>query len=312
MPLLIGIAFRQIKPVRPYANPVFRVLNIAMIWAMLPIIVFFSIARYSSFNKILGFGYTFVLALIGLGVCVLLAIVLSFCMHFDRKKTTATTLNSAFMNVSYLGLPVVYALGAGGVLGPTLNGATALGPATLYAVAIAVPHLIFGVAIASTIKKKRLSPRFLLGNVVTFPAMFALIAALLFVGFHAPAPSVIVNIFDVHLAKPFSVLMILIVGHQMRIADPRKYASTIGMVGAVRFLVCPLVTYALIGVFGLSMATDLSPKPAMIMAIMPPAIFNLILAHKYKLDLKLYGATVTYLTFVSLFVALPLMVWLIF
>jgi len=45
---------------------------------------------------------------------------------------------------------------------------------------------------------------------------------------------------------------------------------------------------------------------------MPPAIFNIILAYNFKLDLKLYGAMVFYSTFVSLFVALPIMIYLVF
>jgi len=232
-------------------------------------------------------------------------------MQHDRKTTIAITLNSAFMNVTYLGLPLVYAMvGVGG-----------LGPASLYAVAIGIPHLALGVALASGAAKKRVSARFVLENVLIFPATIALITALLFVGFKAPLPDVAQNTFEDYLAKPFFALMLLFVGYQMPIVDPRKYASKLATVGTIRFLVGPRVTYALIMLLGLTITgagTDFesakpgSAKPSLIQAIMPPAVFNIFLAYNFKLDLELYGAMVFYLTLISLFVALPIMIFLVF
>ncbi len=268
---------------------------------MLPTVVFVSIARYSA-GEIAGFSYAAVFAFVGLGVCFVLATGLSTLMRHDRKTTIAVTLNSAFMNVTYLGLPLVYAMvGIGG-----------LGPASLYAVAIGIPHLALGVALAASAGKRRVTPRFVLENVLVFPATIALIAALLFVGFNAYLPNVIRGTFDVYLAKPFFALMLIFVGYQMPIVNPIKYASKLVTVGVVRFLICPIVTLALIWMAGLSIATDISPQPSLIQSIMPPAVFNIFLAYNFKLDLKLYGAMVFYLTLISLFVALPLMIHFVF
>ena len=263
---------------------------------MLPTVVFVSIARYTM-RDILGFGNAMVFALFGLSSCFVLAVGLSTLMHHDRKTTVALALNSAFMNVAYLGLPLVHAM-----LGPE-----GLGPATLYAMAIGIPHLILGVALAASVGKRRVTLRFVLENVLVFPATIALIAALLFVGFHAHLWDIVRDTFDTHLATPFFAMMLLFVGYCMPLVDPRKYASKLLMVGTLRFLVCPLVTLALISVIGLNLVTDLSPKPSLIQSMMPPAVFNIILAHNFKLDPKLYGAIVLYLTFFSLLVALPLM-----
>jgi hypothetical protein len=203
------------------------------------------------------------------------------------------------MNVTYLGLPVVYALlGSGG-----------LGPASLYAMGIGIPHLVFGIMLASSAAKKRVTLGSLIETVVTFPAAFALIVALLFVGFGAPLPDVVRDFFDANLAKIFFALMLLVVGYQMVIIKPRKYAGLLTTVGAIRFLICPLVTYIGILALGLKMS-DLTPMPALIQAAMPPAIFNMILAYNYNLDRKLYGALIFYLTLISLFVVLPLLFFL--
>ena len=303
--IILGVVARviasRIKILGLLAKPAFHYLYMLILWVMLPTVVFVSIARYT-LRAILGFSSAVVFAFVGLGVCFVLAVGLSALMHYNRKTTIAVTLNSAFMNVTHLGLPLVYAMvGIGG-----------LGPASLYAVAIGIPHLVLGVAFAASAGKRRVSPRFVVENVLVFPATIALITAMLFVGFHAHLPDVVRETFDVYLAKPFFALMLIFVGYQMPLVNPRKYASKLATVGVIRFLVCPLVVFALIGIVGLNIATDISPKPALIQSLMPPAIFNIFLAYNFKLDLKLYGAMVFYLTFVSLFVALPLMIHLVF
>lgn len=290
--LIAGIVAQRPKILKS----AFRFLNVTVIWAILPAIIFVSIGRIS-LPQIDYYYYAIVLAFIGLGFCFVLAAMVASLMHLNRKTSIAIVLNAAFMNVTYLGLPIVYAL----------IGLEGLGPASLYAMAIGIPHLIFGVVFAGSGEKKRVSPSLILEKLVTFPAVFALIVALLFVGFEVSVPSLILNTFDNYLAWPFFALMLLLIGYQIPLVNPRKYAWVLTTVGTIRLLICPLVTYFFISLFSLSIAGDISPKPALIQAVMPPAVFNMILAHHFKLDLKLYGAIVFYLTFVSIFVALPLM-----
>ena len=267
---------------------------------MLPIIVFVSIARYS-LDYFLSISTAAILAFASLGTGFVLAVVISNIMNLDRKTTIAITLNSAFMNVTYLGFPLVYAM----------LGIAALGPASLYAVVISVPNLALGVALASAASKKHVNAGFVIENVLIFPATIALIAATLFLGFNAQLPSVLSDTFDIYLAKPFFALMLVFVGYQMPIVDPRKYKSKLATVGVIRFLVSPLVTYGLMIAMGLTIR-DATSKPSLILAIMPPAVFNIFLAHNFNLDRKLYGAIVFYLTIISLFIVLPLMIFLVF
>jgi predicted permease len=275
-------------------NKFFRLVNTFAIWVILPVVVFISTARYTS-GQILGFGNALLLGFLGAGVCFVSAVVISHISKEDRKTTVATTMNSAFMNTTYLGFPAVY----------ILIGAGALGPAALYAIGIGTLHITFGTAMASKISKRRLTSRDLVMTVLTFPAVFALIAALIFVAFQAFLPTVITGAFDTYLAMPFFAIMLVLVGYQIPLVNPRKYVGQLSTVGGLRFLVCPLVTYLFILILGLNLKTDISPKPSLLLSAMPPAVFNIILAHNFKLDMKMYGAMVFYLTLVFLFIVLP-------
>lgn len=292
-----GIALQRVKA----AKPVFRVINLLVIWVMLPAIVFSSIA-YKSPTWILGAALP--LAFVGLGVCFILSMTIARAMHLDKKASAAMILNASFMNVTYLGLPIVYAL-----FGPA-----GLGPASLYAMAIGVMHLTFGVALATSAAGKKVSLRSIMLGVLTFPAAFALIVALLFVGLRAlggaPPPAEMKTALD-YLAKPSFFLMLLFVGYKMPPINPRKYISSLATVGIIRSLICPIVTYFCIIVLpGVEIVGPIA-KSALIMAAMPPAVFNMVIANKFKLDLKLCGALVFYLTLVSLFLVLPLTVYIL-
>ncbi|MGC8817238.1 MAG: AEC family transporter [Candidatus Hadarchaeum sp.] len=304
---LIRVITHQIKSLRflkPVADKGFSLLNTLAIWVMLPAVVFVSISRYSMVELAM-MGNAFVLAFFGMGVCFVSSVAVSRISGDDRKTMVAIVLNSAFQNVTFLGFPIIYAFF-------DVRGLNGLGPAALYAVGISVPHLILGVMLASTAVRKKISVGTVVENVITFPAAFALIIALLFVAFSAPLPTVARAFFDTYLTKPFFALMLLLVGYQMPVVSPRKYVKDITMVSLLRFIVCPLVTYGLIMALGLSLHTDITPRPSMILAIMPPGFFNMMLAWNYKLDLKMYSAIIFYTTLLSLFIVLPLTYMFIF
>ena len=285
-----GMALQRVKVAKPF----FRFVDKLVILVLLPAVVFGAIA-WQTPTKILGAAVP--LAFIGLGVCLVPLLFVAGSMRFDKKESTAIILNSAFMNVTYLGLPLVYILGGD------------MGPASLYAMAIGVVHLTFGLVLLNSAAKKKTSLRKIVLRVLTFPAAFVLIVALLFAFLGRP-PYSIQPIFTDYLSKPSFVLMLLYVGYKLPLVNPRKYLRPLAIVGIFRFAVCPLITYVGILAFGLEL-TGLTAKPALIMAVMPPAVFNIVLAHEFKQDLKLYGTIVLYLTIVSLFVALPLMMYIL-
>jgi hypothetical protein len=302
VPLLVfvGIGFRlasqrHARLKRPVGR-FFKFLQAYAISVILPSIVFVAIARCPP-TDLVGFSNAFVLGFLVMGICFVSSVCISQRVGDDQQKTIALSLNSGFMNVAYLGFPAVYA-----VLGPG-----ALGPAALYAMGVGIPHVLLGTVLLTLAAKRRISASSLAISVVSFPAVFALIAALLFVGFGAPIPPFIHEPFNAYIAPVFFTLMLLLVGYQVTLISPKKYRDELLSVGVFRFVISPILTYIFIVALRLDFARDLSPKPALLQSAMPPAVFNLILAHNFGLDTRIYGALVFYLTLASLVFVLPVM-----
>ncbi len=274
----------------------FRFLHAYTIIIILPVVVFFSIARYSPAD-VLGFSNSFAIGFLVSGICFVVSVMISKRVGDSRERTVALALNSGYMNVTYLGFPVIYAV----------LGSSALGPAALYAMGVGIPHVILGTVLLTLLSKRKVEPRALTISVISFPAVFALIAALLFVVFSAPLPSSLYTSFDQYVAPVFFTLMLLLVGYQTTITSPKQYKDELLSVGAFRFVVSPVLAYVFIVALGLDITRDLTPKPALLQSSMPPAVFNLVLAHNFKRDTKLYGALMFYPTLFFLFVVLPLL-----
>jgi len=269
---------------------------------VLPALVFSSIAIQRP-DQMYTLGTPAALALIGLGGTAILSAAITRAGKMDRERSVAIFLNASFMNYTFLGLAVVYTVV--GIL-PGATGISGVGVASIYAVAMGVVHLTVGVALAAGGLKKRISIRKVTLSILTFPAAFALIVALIFVSFDVTFPIWTQSWVD-KFANPAVVLMLLAAGYKMPLVDPRKYLSPLVTVGAIRLIACPIVTLGAIKLLGVSGTVAHS---ALILSCMPPGIFNLILAQRFGLDLRMYGALVFYLTLVSLFVAVPMVVFL--
>lgn len=298
-----GVGLKLLSRRPPLRGPLqkfFSYLNAFAMCVILPLVVFFSVARFNP-TMIVGFANAAVLALLSCGVCFVFSVAISHVLGHGRKKVITLALNSAFMNVTYLGFPVVY----------TLVGPAGLGPAAIYAVGIGIPHIIFGSILMSAVAQKKIALKDIMLNILTFPAAFALIVALLFVFLNAIIPSLFLNFFDTYLTLPFFLLLLLLVGYLTPIVRPRKYGKDLVTVGAFRFLVSPLITY--VAVFGLGLAFTPeyhTPKPSLIESAMPPAVFNVLLARHYELEEERHGAIVFYLNLVFLFVVFPFL-WMV-
>lgn len=298
--VLAGVALGQLGGRhRALARPLskfFRFLHSYAIAVILPVVVFFSIARFSPAD-VLGFSSAFAIGFLVSGICFVGSVLISGRVGEDRERTVALALASGYMNVAYLGFPAVYSL-----LGPG-----ALGPAALYAMGVGIPHVILGTVLFTLLSKKRVEARALILSVISFPAVFALLAALLFVALGAPIPVAFYTPFDELIAPLFFALMLLLVGYQTVLTDPREYRDELISVGAFRFVISPVLAYIFVVAFGLDFGRDLSPKPSVLQSAMPPAVFNLILAHNFKRDVRLYGALTFYPTLFFLFVVLPVL-----
>lgn len=295
-PLGIGILARETKKL----DSIFKGIYALVLWVILPALIFGSVAIQRP-DQMYDLGGPVALALIGLGSTAALSTIFTRITQADKKRSIAVFLNASFMNYTFLGLAVVYTIV--GVI-PGVTGVGGLGIASIYAVAMGVIHLTVGVALAASGTKEGTNLRSIILSILTFPAAFALIVALIFVGFNVGWSIELQSWVD-KFANPAVFLMLLAAGYHMPIVDPRKYLPTISMVGFIRLLVCPLVTYGAIVLFGFGRTVG---SAALLLAAMPPGVFNIILAEKFDLDLELYSAAIFYPTLISLFVSVPIIV----
>lgn len=294
VPLGFGFFASQIRRIWP----IFRILRAIVIWVVFPVLIFGSVAVLT-ITKLFAMASSAVLACLALGVSAALSAMVVYWGKMGRKEGVSVLLNSTFMNYTFLGLAVVYAI---------TRSVEGLAAASIFAVTAGVIHLTVGFALTASMSPRgRAEARSITYSFLTFPPAFALIAAILFVGFGASPPGgyeglkQVVGIF----AGPGVVIMSLVAGSQMFFSSPIKHLRRLASIGAVRLVACPLAVY---GFIFLMDVREIVAHTALIQAIMPPGVFNLILAQKFDLDMELYGPPVFYLTILSLFVAIPLLV----
>jgi len=246
---------------------------------------------------ILSMGGISSLAIICLGVTSAAAAIWTHFAGMGREKGTEILLNSVFMNYTFVGLAVVQ----------SVLGSVGLSYASIYAVTVGIIHLSIGMVLTRTSAGKKVKPIEILHDILTFPAAFALIVAMLFVFFNAGIPywSAARAGMD-HFANIASFLMVLAAGYKMRVGHFKEHLSSIFSVGTIRLLIGPLVTFGTIKIFGIDPTWNIA-QVALLLSVMPPGIFNVILAERFDLDREAYGSTVFYLTVLSLFVAVPLL-----
>lgn len=285
-----GIACRRIR----VTKLVFEAMNALVIWVLFPVVIFNAIA-----SKGRVFGSPVILACFGLAASAVFSALAITRARIERKRGAMLALSACFMNYAYLGFPLV----------TLLLGTEGLAIAALYGVVVGIFHLTIGVAFAMGASGKKTNPRLVAGELLAFPPVFAMIIALgLVTILGAPVlPTMVSDILE-KLTLPLFVCMLLIVGYSMQFVNPRKYGRELSITGAVRFVVCPLVTYLGAVLMGVD---PIVRKSAVLLSVMPPALFNIVLAKKFKLDPRFTGAMIFYLTLVSLFVVTPLVVFLI-
>lgn len=293
VPLAIGISARYFN----FLETAFDFTYKLVVLLILPILVFGAVAVERP-PGILSFGAIPAIAIIGLGVTSVVAVAVSRIANLSKEKSTEIFINASFMNYTFLGLAVVQ----------SIVGTDGVARASVFAVTVGVIHLTIGIALTKSSAGKNVSASEILHDILSFPAVFALIVALLFVGFEAGTPYwEMARAGMSKYANVASFIMVLVAGYKMRIPRLKKFLSPVLSVGFIRLLIGPLVTFAAIEILGISRNIS---QVLLLMSVMPPGTFNIILAERFDLDLEAYGSIIFYLTLVSLFVAVPLVLYL--
>jgi malate permease and related proteins len=266
----------------------------ALLWAILPFICFFTIARLEVDAGVgAGLGLAYVIA----AVVGLLAWAAGRRMDLPAPALGALIVSCLLSNTGYLGIPLC----------TVLFGGDALGHAVAYDVLVNTPlFLTVGFAIGAGMgtrggdtRRERLRA-FLVRN----PPLLAVAAGLL--APEALAPDALHDIAEI---LAFAVLPVgfFVVGvtlaaeaEEDALAFPPPLTKPVGVVLALRLVVAPALMLALS-----ALIIDV-PDAYLVEAAMPTGIAALVVGHAYGLDLRLTSAALAWTTAVAVVAATAL------
>jgi predicted permease len=222
-----------------------------------------------------------------------LAWFLGLILRIPRTLLAGVLLTSMFMNAGNFGLPIVlFAFGN-----------TALSYATLYFVTISILNYSLGAIIASMGKESLLKS---IGNLLRVPMVYSLILALIVMatGWEVPAP----------LARPVKLLgdasipsMLVLLGLQLRSAKWDAHPAPITLASAVRLVAAPLITLAIVPLFGLN---GPARQAIILESAMPAAVSNILMATEFNADPPFVSAIVIISTLLAPLTLTPLLAYL--
>lgn len=257
----------------------------AMLYGLVPFIVFFNIARlHVDVNVAAGLALGWAAVLSTSALAYLAATRL---LGLGRHSTGAMVASVMQVNTGYVGLPLCVAL----------LGAHTLGQAAAYDALVTAPILFLGVfAVGAAFGTKagegwRARTRaFFTRN----PPLFAVIAALL--APDALAPDVLVHatriaVFALIPLGFFAVGVTLAAdAEDGALALPPPFTRPVAVTVVLRLVVCPLL------IFLLAAPLIELPDPYLLQAAMPTGINTLVVAHAFGLDLRLASAAIAWTT----------------
>lgn len=257
----------------------------AMLYTLVPFVVFFNIARlHVSVDVGAGLG----LAYVTLGLTGLAAWGIGRrALRLERPATGSLVTSVVQVNTGYLGLPLVAALLGGHALGRAAAYDTLVSAPVLFGPVFAI-GAVFG-RDAGQGRRERLRAFFLRN-----PPLLAVIAALVAPDSLAPDALVHASRVVVFLLAPlgfFAVGVTLAAEAEAgALPVPPPLTPAIGSALALRLLAAPAVLYLL--------ALPLIDLPAayLVQAAMPTGINGLVVAHAYGLDLRPLAGAIAWST----------------
>lgn len=219
------------------------------------------------------------------------SLALSFAQTTREKGPVrgAIILNSTFFNSMFLSFPILLAFHGGD-----------FSVAILFVVPIMLIHNTFGVVISSHFGSGAAGKKALLGA-LKFPPLIGLAAGLLLKLF-IPASAATAPEFSAlnTIGLLTAYLVLVLVGLHLPIPkDPWNLLKNraVWLIGVNRFVFAPIVGLVIIAVFGLE---GIARSTVLIMSLMPPAITNMIISSRFKLDNGITSQSIFLLTLVSL------------
>jgi malate permease and related proteins len=222
-----------------------------------------------------------------------LAWALGLALRLPRSAIVALVLTATFANNGNYGLPLVtFAFGQ-----------QALAYASIYFVTSLIFTNTLGVIIASM---GRADLRSALLGLLKVPTMYAVVLALIVrqTGFIMPIPLERAIETVQHGTVP---LMLFLLGLELRAANGFSHPAAIGISAGIRLVVGPILGLITVAAFGVS---GFARQAIVTEAGMPSAVFTVVLAREYNLDVNLVAATVLIGTLLSPLTLTPLLLYL--
>jgi len=260
-----------------------------MVWALLPFITFFIVARLHLGG---GVGIGLALAFVELAAVGGLAYIIGArVLHLPRPSTGALILTVILANTGYLGIPLNAVLLGHDALAPAIAWDTIVSQVMLYTAGFAI-GAAFGTAAGE-------SPRERMKAFVTRnPVLWALLAGL--AAPEALAPQALVDVARFAAAYAllpvgFFILGVNLMGEREEgtLRFPPPLTAPIGVSIVLRMVVAPAL------LLGLSAVTVGVPDAYVVQAAMPTGINSLIVGHLYGLDLRLAASAIAWTTTIA-------------
>jgi malate permease and related proteins len=268
----------------------------AMVWVLLPFIVFFVVARLQLGG---GVGIGLVLGFVELAIAGTLAAQIGTrVLHLPRPSVGTLILLVILANTGYLGIPLTAALLGHHALGAAIAWDTVVSQVMLYTAGFAV-GAAYGTEAGET-------PRERLGTFLTRnPVLWALVAGLLVPD--ALAPEAVVDVARFLAAYAVLPIGFFILGVNLMaereegvFGFPPPLTAPVGVAIVLRMAVAPGL------LLGLSALVADVPDAYVLQAAMASGINVLIVGHLYGMDLRLAASGIVWTTAIAVLAALAL------
>ena len=287
--ILLGVAFRRLRPGGLEAATLTRAINVTVLNVFLPALCIRTLYVSQIDTEA-------VLVPLSAGLTVLTSLFLSVGVYrlFAKKlglrpsETGVLVLGATFGNVTYLGLPVL----AG------LYGNEAAKYALFYDLLATTPLLWFiGVpVVASYGQGRRPSIRESLRTVVSLPPVWGILAGMVLNLLHVPIPQFMLKSLEM-LGSLVVPLMIFSIGLALSLPEVRHAFAIVPAV-IIKLALVPLISCAgalLLGLSGNALAS------CVIEGAMPTMVLSLLIAEELKLDVSLAAFLIVVTTILSFF-----------
>jgi len=259
-----------------------QTLNKIVVYIAIPSLIFLSMYN-ADLSNIRTFG-TITLTCITVGlISGIFAYIFTRLRNYPSKTRWGVVAASTLFNSGFLGYPVVLGVfGAAGLVRAVFYDVGS----TLLFISFGVFFLIiYGGSYQDIIKRS-----------VLFPPLLAVISGITANILHIPLGSVIPNTLG-YLSGAAIPMIMLSLGLSLEFKGIKEYFGVASFVSALKLVISPMIAMVVVGLVGLS---GLDRTVAIVEAGMPSAMFSLVLAITYDLNIKATAACIFLSTSLSM------------